>query len=153
MEHGSLRSRLYGGGAATAPLSWAQRLEACVGAARGLLYLHTSNILLDNDLTTKVTDFGLFKAGPDIDETHVSMAVRGSFGYIDRRIAEAVRPTALRKYGETVARCLADRGADRATMEDVMWSLQFVMRLQEVNGLDVFDVSSLNMVHERNLQT
>ncbi|RLM93105.1 receptor-like protein kinase HERK 1 [Panicum miliaceum] len=65
MEHGSLRSRLYGG-AATAgrALSWAQRLEACAGAARGLLYLHTalakpvihcdvksSNILLDGGLS------------------------------------------------------------------------------------------------------
>uniref|UniRef100_A0A0E0JE86 Protein kinase domain-containing protein n=1 Tax=Oryza punctata TaxID=4537 RepID=A0A0E0JE86_ORYPU len=223
MEHGSLRSRLYGGAAATATaLSWAQRLEACAGAARGLLYLHTattkpvihrdvksSNILLDDGLTAKVADFGLSKAGPDMDETHVSTAVKGSFGYVDpeyvrtrkltaksdvysfgvvllealcarpvvdprlpkpmvnlvewglhwqrrdelekivdRRIAGTVRPASLRKYGETVARCLADRGADRPAMEDVVWSLQFVTRLQEVDGLDVSDVSSLNMVHQ-----
>uniref|UniRef100_N1QTF6 Receptor-like protein kinase HERK 1 n=1 Tax=Aegilops tauschii TaxID=37682 RepID=N1QTF6_AEGTA len=95
MEHGSLRSRLYGRGGA-APLSWAQRLEACAGAARGLLYLHTavdkpvihrdvksSNILLDGDLAGKVADFGLSKAGPVLDETHVSTAVKGSFGYVD----------------------------------------------------------------------
>ncbi|KAL6626783.1 hypothetical protein ACP70R_030509 [Stipagrostis hirtigluma subsp. patula] len=45
MEHSSLRSCLYGGGgsAAAAALSWAQRLEACAGAATGLLYLqHTA---------------------------------------------------------------------------------------------------------------
>ncbi|XP_020197218.1 probable receptor-like protein kinase At5g59700 [Aegilops tauschii subsp. strangulata] len=221
MEHGSLRSRLYGRGGA-APLSWAQRLEACAGAARGLLYLHTavdkpvihrdvksSNILLDGDLAGKVADFGLSKAGPVLDETHVSTAVKGSFGYVDpeycrtrqltaksdvyslgvvlleavcarpvvdprlpkpmsnlvewglhwqgrgelekivdRRIAAAARPAALRKYGETVARCLAERGADRPAMEDVVWNLQFVMRLQEGDGLDFSDVSSLNMVTE-----
>ncbi|XP_037412021.1 receptor-like protein kinase HERK 1 [Triticum dicoccoides] len=221
MEHGSLRSRLYGRGGA-APLSWAQRLEACAGAARGLLYLHTavdkpvihrdvksSNILLDGDLTGKVADFGLSKAGPVLDETHVSTAVKGSFGYVDpeycrtrqltaksdvyslgvvlleavcarpvvdprlpkpmsnlvewglhwqgrgelekivdRRIAAVARPAALRKYGEMVARCLAERGADRPAMEDVVWNLQFVMRLQEGDGLDFSDVSSLNMVTE-----
>lgn len=224
MEHGSLRTRLYGRGGAgrASPLSWTQRLEACAGAARGLLYLHTavdkpvihrdvksSNILLDGDLTGKVADFGLSKAGPVLDETHVSTAVKGSFGYVDpeycrtrqltaksdvyslgvvlleavcarpvvdprlpkpmsnlvewglhwqgrgelekivdRRIAAAARPAALRKYGETVARCLAERGADRPAMEDVVWNLQFVMRLQEGDGLDFSDVSSLNMVTE-----
>ncbi|XP_039813368.1 receptor-like protein kinase HERK 1 isoform X2 [Panicum virgatum] len=219
MEHGSLRSRLYGGGGA---LSWAQRLEACAGAARGLLYLHTalanpvihrdvksSNILLDGGLAAKVADFGLSKAGPELDETHVSTAVKGSFGYVDpdyartrkltaksdvysfgvvllealcarpavdprlpkpmvnlvewalhwqrrgelgkvvdRRIAAAVRPQALIKYGETAARCLAERGADRPAMEDVVWSLQFVMRLQDDSGLDFSDVNSLNLVRE-----
>ncbi|KAM0860704.1 hypothetical protein ACQ4PT_046375 [Festuca glaucescens] len=223
MEHGSLRSRLYGrGGAAARVLSWTQRLEACAGAARGLLYLHTaiakpvihrdvksSNILLDGELTAKVADFGLSRGGPELDETHVSTVVKGSFGYVDpeycrtrkltaksdvyslgvvllealcarpvvdprlpkpmanlvewglhwqgrgelekivdRRIAATVRPAALRKYGETAARCLAERGADRPAMEDVVWSLQFVMRLQEGDGLDFSDVNSLKMVTE-----
>lgn len=223
MEHGSLRSRLYGGSAtAERSLSWPQRLEACVGAATGLLYLHTavakpvihrdvksSNILLDGGLAAKVADFGLSKAGPELDETHVSTAVKGSFGYVDpeyvrtrklttksdvysfgvvllealcarpvvdprlprpmvnlvewglhlqrrgemdkivdRRIAGMVKPRALSKYGETVARCLADRGADRPAMEDVVWSLKFVVRLQDDNAFDFSDVNSFNMVNE-----
>ncbi|CAO2208941.1 unnamed protein product [Urochloa humidicola] len=226
MEHGSLRSRLYGGGGGGAPppLSWAQRLEACAGAARGLLYLHTalaapvihrdvksSNILLDGGLAGRVADFGLSRAGPEpeLGETHVSTAVKGSFGYVDpeyartrkltaksdvyslgvvllealcgrpavdprlpkpmvnlvewalhwqrrgelgkvvdRRIAAEVRPQALKKYGETAARCLAERGADRPAMEDVVWSLEFVARLQDDAGLDFSDVNSLNFVRE-----
>jgi hypothetical protein len=67
---------------------------------------------------------------------------------VDQRIAATVRPAALRKYGETVARCLAERGADRPGMEDVVWSLQFVMRLQEGDGLDFSDVNSFNLVME-----
>nr|XP_043630368.1 receptor-like protein kinase FERONIA [Erigeron canadensis] len=96
MPYGTLEDRLH---KLDTPLSWIERLKICIGAARGLDYLHTgtgtkvgvihrdvksSNILLHESWTAKISDFGLAKIGPiNKPSTYVNTLVKGTFGYID----------------------------------------------------------------------
>ncbi|KAG8646434.1 hypothetical protein MANES_09G004432v8 [Manihot esculenta] len=101
MEKGTLRDHLYTwknnskASSVLPKLTWKQRLEICIGAAKGLHYLHTgsdggiihrdvksTNILLDEHYVAKVADFGLSQAGPP-DPDHFRTGLIGSFGYLD----------------------------------------------------------------------
>ncbi|XP_031131655.1 G-type lectin S-receptor-like serine/threonine-protein kinase At1g11280 [Ipomoea triloba] len=76
-------------------IDWAKRLNIIQGIARGLVYLHrdsclriihrdlkASNILLDEDMNPKISDFGLarsFRVTEELANTH---RVVGTFGYM-----------------------------------------------------------------------
>ncbi|XP_047321276.1 probable LRR receptor-like serine/threonine-protein kinase At1g06840 [Impatiens glandulifera] len=82
-------------------VDFSTRLGIALGAAKGILYLHTeanppifhrdikaSNILLDSNLVAKVADFGLSRVAPILDDegtlpNHVSTVVKGTPGYLD----------------------------------------------------------------------
>nr|GMC64117.1 probable receptor-like protein kinase At5g24010 [Ipomoea batatas] len=212
MEKGTLRDHLYNLNEQSAErsytsrseLSWVQRLEACIGAAKGLHYLHSgldmpiihrdiksTNILMDEQYVAKVADFGLSRSGP-LDQSHVSTVVKGSFGYLDPEyyrcmqltqksdvysfgvvllevlcarpainnllpreqvnladwgmswqkkgelakiidpfLVDKINPSSLRKFGETTDKCLQESGVDRPSMADVLWDLEYALRLQQ----------------------
>ncbi|CAL5349012.1 unnamed protein product [Camellia sinensis] len=94
LENNSLAQTLIGGSYSSIQFSWRTRTRICVGIARGLAILHeevrphivhrdikTSNILLDKDLTPKISDFGLPKLIP-ANMTHVSTRVAGTIALV-----------------------------------------------------------------------
>ncbi|KAG7993579.1 hypothetical protein I3843_01G011200 [Carya illinoinensis] len=198
MEKGTLRDHLYHSddnyerSTSVSELSWEQRLEICIGAAKGLHYLHTgqaggiihrdvksTNILLDEHYVAKVADFGLSKSGlPDTD--NFTMGVKGSFGYLDPEylttlqlteksdvysfgvvllevlcarpaiiqssqldekgqleniidpiLVGKIKPSSLRIFGVIVEKCLKAFSIERLTMHDVLYYLNYALRLQQ----------------------
>ncbi|CAI0627761.1 unnamed protein product, partial [Linum tenue] len=126
MPKGSLENHLFRSKGGPQPLPWAVRMKVAIGAARGLSFLHdaksqviyrdfkASNILLDADFNAKLSDFGLAKAGPTGDRTHVSTQVMGTQGYAAPEYVATGRLTAksdVYSFGVVLLELLSGRRA------------------------------------------
>ncbi|KAG7575749.1 Protein kinase domain [Arabidopsis thaliana x Arabidopsis arenosa] len=93
---GSLQDHLHEPKPDCEPMDWTTRMQIAYGAAQGLDYLHdkanppviyrdlkASNILLDDDFSPKLSDFGLHKLGPGTGDKMMALSSRvmGTYGY------------------------------------------------------------------------
>ncbi|XP_012490258.2 probable receptor-like protein kinase At5g24010 [Gossypium raimondii] len=170
MEQGTLRDHLYYSTAdleksysARSEFSWKQRLEICIGAAKGLNYLHTgaaggiihrdvksTNILLDEQFVAKVADFGLSKSGiPDVEH---SVDVKGTFGYLDPEYFMSLQLTDksdVYSFGVVLLEVLCARPAvinsnRREEVNLAEWGMYWLRKGQLDNIIDPILVDTIN---------
>ncbi|KAG6432844.1 hypothetical protein SASPL_104432 [Salvia splendens] len=135
MENGTVKSHLYGSD--NLSLGWKERLEICIGAARGLHYLHTGPVI----------DPSLSREMVNLAEWAMKWQQKGQLDHIiDRHLVGKIKPDSLRKFGETAEKCLADYGVDRPSMGDVLWNLEYALQLQEAVVQNDPDENSTNAI-------
>ncbi|KAK1414177.1 hypothetical protein QVD17_29918 [Tagetes erecta] len=139
MSYGTLEYHLHN---SQVPLSWMQRLKICVGAARGLDYLHTdtcikdrvvhrdiksSNILLHDSWDAKISDFGLSKICPKNQQsTYVNTIVKGTFGYLDPNYfytGKLTRKSDVYAFGVVLFEILCGKRAVDRGIDEEQWAL------------------------------
>lgn len=125
-------------------LDWFTRMKIVHGAAKGLEYLHdytdppviyrdfkASNILLQSDFNSKLSDFGLARLGPTEGKDHVSTRVMGTYGYCAPEYAMTGQLTAksdVYSFGVVLLEVISGRrtiDGDRPTEEQnlISWVL------------------------------
>ncbi|KAL2628458.1 hypothetical protein AAZV13_07G232800 [Glycine max] len=160
VQNGSLKDALSGKSGIR--LDWIRRLKIALGTARGLAYLHelvnppiihrdikSNNILLDDRLNAKVSDFGLSKSMVDSEKDHVTTQVKGTMGYLDPEyymsqqlteksdvysfgvlmleLISARRPLERGKY------IVKESGSDRPKMSDVVREIENILKSAGAN--------------------
>ncbi|KAF5799959.1 putative protein kinase RLK-Pelle-CrRLK1L-1 family [Helianthus annuus] len=155
-------------------LTWVQRLQICLGAARGLNYLHdgvgeghrvlhrdikSSNILLDENWEAKVSDFGLSKIGPTNQEfTFLVTTAAGTFGYVDPiyiTTGVLTKESDVYSFGVVLFEVLCGRLAMIGKYEDERRFLAHLARLRYEEGkLDEIIIPSIRkQIKPNSLQT
>ncbi|KAG1334941.1 putative Receptor-like serine/threonine-protein kinase [Cocos nucifera] len=138
------------------PLDWPSRCKIAVGAARGLSYLHhdciphiihrdikSSNILLDQNMEARVSDFGLATL-MEPDKSHVTTIAAGTFGYLAPEYFDSGRATTkgdVYSFGVVLLELLTGkRPTDESFIEEgtkpVTWVKAVVKDKREEHAID-----------------
>ena len=139
-------------------LTWTERLRVAHDTAEGLSYLHfsavppiyhrdvkSSNILLDEKMNAKVSDFGLSRLA-HTDMSHVSTCAQGTLGYLDPeyyRNYQLTDKSDVYSFGVVLLELLTSQKAIDFTREsdDVNLAVYVQRMVAEERLMDVVDPS------------
>ncbi|GFZ19212.1 hercules receptor kinase 2 [Actinidia rufa] len=142
MSRGTLRDHLYDSD--NPPLSWKKRLQICIGAAKGLHYLHAGTKCMIIHQRCQDNQHTVLCARRPLDNTlekdQVNLANWARSCYenktldqiVDGNLEGEIAPECLKKFGEIAVSCLNDDGIKRPLMNEVVCNLEFVLQLQEI---------------------
>ncbi|MED6216729.1 hypothetical protein PIB30_010476 [Stylosanthes scabra] len=141
-------------------LTWATRLRIAIETAGALAYLHsgismpiihrdikTTNILLDADLTAKISDFGASKIVP-LDQTELTTLVQGTMGYLDpeyMHTSQLTEKSDVYSFGVVLAELLTGKKALSFTDPEVRNLVAyFGSSMEEGRLLEIVDKHIIN---------
>ncbi|CAI9753110.1 unnamed protein product [Fraxinus pennsylvanica] len=159
MKYGSLEDVLHDRKKIGLKLNWAARRKIAIGAARGLAFLHhnciphiihrdmkSSNVLLDDNLEARVSDFGMARLMSAMD-THLSVStLAGTPGYVPPEYYQSFRCSTkgdVYSYGVVLLELLTGRqptdSADFGDNNLVGWVKQHAkLRISDVFDPELF---------------
>ncbi|KAM7485628.1 hypothetical protein LguiA_001637 [Lonicera macranthoides] len=129
MIRGTLADHLHKkvGEDGNSPLSWVRRLKICIGAARGLDYLHTGTGVLHTVIHRDVKSSNIL-----IDENWAQQCIKEErvSQIIDPNLKWEIFPNSLTKFVELADRCLHNYPKKRPTMSGVVTDLEQALAFQ-----------------------
>ncbi|XP_065882251.1 wall-associated receptor kinase 5-like [Euphorbia lathyris] len=132
-------------------LPWATRLRIAEETASALAYMHSmqiihrdvksSNILLDDEFTSKVSDFGVSRLVP-FDQEEISTLVQGTLGYMDPEYFQSgllTEKSDVYSFGVVLVELLTGKKAICSECQEKSLALYFLSSFKTNNLFDILE--------------